>query len=1119
MMLVSQNFAFLKAHDSQLVRLGTLAEQYFVEDPNTCLIKLRQFGELLAQLVAARVGAYAEGESQIDLLRHLGEQGLINEKAGQLFHELRRTGNQATHARAGNHRSALSCLKYARELGIWFHRSVSGDRQFKPGPFMPPPDPRGETQALKQELERLRAEAQTSRAVAEAAQATAAEETQLRELAEALLQEAEEKAREATAHLAAIQARAVSEPPQVIQQVIRQAQQAETEIVLDEVETRRLIDTQLRAAGWEADSEALSFAQGSRPQKGRNLAIAEWPTQGGQRADYALFVGLEVVAVVEAKRQSKDVSAAIDQAKRYSRGFQIRGQERLPGGPWGEFKLPFVFATNGRQFLRQVQTQSGIWFCDLRRPENLRRSLTGWYQPRELTELLAQDVEQAQARLMQEGFDYGLALRPYQIKAIQQVEAALAQGQRQLLLAMATGTGKTKTCIALVYRLLKTKRFRRVLFLVDRRALGEQTVNAFKDSQMENLQRFTDIFELQELKDNSLPDPETKVQIATVQSFVKRILYAADEAAMPTAGQFDCIVVDECHRGYLLDRELSDAELSFRDFSDYVSKYRRVLDHFDAVKIGLTATPALHTTQIFGEPVYQYSYREAVIDQWLIDHEPPTRIITALSEEGMVWNAGDEMAYFNQTTGQLDLVHAPDEVRIEVEQFNRRVVTEAFNRVVCEELARHIDPSLPEKTLIFCATDAHADLVVDLLKRALQRQYDGVEDEAVRKITGSVDKPLEAIRHFRNEQNPKIAVTVDLLTTGIDIPAICNLVFIRRVNSRILYEQMLGRATRRCDEIGKEVFRVFDAVDLYSAISQVSQMRPVVVNPNLSFGQLVAELATVEQETAVRGIAEQLVAKLQRKRRHLSEAAQAAVEALAGMPLAALVDYLRQMQPAQVAEWLQARAEIAAILDQQETGKRSLLVSYHPDELRRVERGYGVESGTGTYRSRPEDYLDSFQAFLRENLNQIPALLVVTQRPRELTRAQLKELRLQLDAAGYAERTLQAAWRDTTNADIAASIIGFVRQAAVGDALVPYSERVDRAMSRILASRAWTMPQRQWLERIGKQLKVETIVDREALDQGVFKDRGGFERINRTFEGRLEATLAEISEALWPDAS
>lgn len=274
--------------------------------------------------------------------------------------------------------------------------------------------------------------------------------------------------------------------------------------MLDERETRQLIDAQLRAAGWEADSEVLTYQNGTRPHRGRNLAIAEWPTVAG-RADYALLVGLQVVAVVEAKCQSTDVAGgAIDQAKRYSQGYQIQGEEVLPGGPWGEFKLPFVFATNGQPFLQQLKTKSGIWFRDLRRTSNLRQPLQTWYNPSGLISLLAQDVDQAQIKLSQEPFDYGLELRDYQIRAIRAIEAALATEQRELLMAMATGTGKTKTCVALVYRLLKTKRFRRILFLVDRTALAEQATNAFNDSRMENLQTFADIFELKSFGENWL---------------------------------------------------------------------------------------------------------------------------------------------------------------------------------------------------------------------------------------------------------------------------------------------------------------------------------------------------------------------------------------------------------------------------------------------------------------------------------------------------------------------------------------------------------------------------------------------------------------------------------------
>ena len=188
------------------------------------------------------------------------------------------------------------------------------------------------------------------------------------------------------------------------------------------------------------------------------------------------------------------------------------------------------------------------------------------------------------------------------------------------------------------------------------------------------------------------------------------------------------MVVDECHRGYLLDREMSDAELSFRGQEDYISKYRRVLEYFDAAKVGLTATPALHTTEIFGEPIFTYSYRQAVIDGYLIDHEPPVRIETALARAGIVFAKDEQLDLLNTRTGEINLAHAPDEIRFEVEKFNRQVVTAEFNRVVAEELAKHIDPALPGKTLIFAATDAHADIVVSAIKKAFAKEYGEIDD-------------------------------------------------------------------------------------------------------------------------------------------------------------------------------------------------------------------------------------------------------------------------------------------------------------------------------------------------------------------------------------------------------
>src|SRR5690606_32527809 len=162
-----------------------------------------------------------------------------------------------------------------------------------------------------------------------------------------------------------------------------------------------------------------------------------------------------------------------------------------------------------------------------------------------------------------------------------------------------------------------------------------------------------------------------------------------------------------------------------------------------------------------------------------------------------------------------ELSELEDDLLIEIEQFNKLVLTESFNRTVCKELVQHLDPDSDEKTLIFAVRDSHADTIVKILKEEFAAIGMEVHQNAIQKITGAVYDPELLTKEYKNEKYPNIAVTVDLLTTGIDVPKICNLVFLRRVGSRILYEQMIGRATRKCDEIGKEYFNIYDAVRVH----------------------------------------------------------------------------------------------------------------------------------------------------------------------------------------------------------------------------------------------------------------------------------------------------------------
>jgi len=775
-MTPTSNFAFLKHHDELLFKLAETAERCFVPDPNITLVKMRQLGEALAQDIASRVGVeYGANIKQIDLLRELAYTLRLDPKVKDAFHTIRKQGNDASHQfDSTTHRDALAVLQIAWALSCWFHKTFGGSaaNNFKPGKFIKPIDPSAETRALEERIRTMETEQNKAAErikVAEALHEAEAEKLKAEQTRSALMAEErsvwESIAQEQERDLKKLKRQHQSANKAISTEFATQAKADKAKVIneiekslfdMSEAETRLLIDAQLRERGWVVDSENLKYATGARPEKGQAKAIAEWPTKTGP-ADYVLFNGLTPIAVVESKKSAKNVYSAIDQAKRYATGLTVNDGIEI-STTWGKYKVPAVFATNGRPYLKQLKHDSGIWFLDVRDECNQREVLKGWYTPRELETYLNRNIQVANNKLDDLSFKFDFSLWPHQIDAIKAVERAIKQGQNEMLVAMATGTGKTKTCIALVYRLLKAGRFRRILFLVDRSALGEQAANAFNETRMESMQTFTDRFGLKTLMDKS-PDDSTRVHIATVQGMVKRILYAEGNE-QPSIGQYDCIVVDECHRGYLLDRELGDTELEFRDQNDYISKYRTVIEYFHAVKIGLTATPALHTSEIFGDPVYTYTYPEAVVDGILADHLPPLRIVTQLSQDGIKYKVNEEMLIYKPEVNQVELFHTPDEIEFDVSQFNKQVENENFNRAIIEHLITKdfINPFQPAKTLVFCATDRHADLVVDLFKQVCTEYHGEIEDDAIQKITGQSDKPLEKIRYFKNDRLPNIEV-------------------------------------------------------------------------------------------------------------------------------------------------------------------------------------------------------------------------------------------------------------------------------------------------------------------------------------------------------------------------
>lgn len=1080
---MASNFAFLHGEFPELEKLGIAAERSLLSDPQTCLMEAGLLCESMIRVMCAldhvTLPEDCTAAERIDILQR---RDILPADIAATFHLMDNARHQTAHEDGPvPEADTPHLLQIAHSLCGWFFQTYV-DETWQLQEFITPTEsvfsPDDGDQSAGQER------ALADKAVARAAQAVAVPDAVRRQ----------------------------------------RAAMAAGKRHVSEAETRYLIDTQLRKVGWEADTRRLRYSRGVRPQAGRNLAIAEWPTDSsvGDRgfADYALFAGTRLVGIIEAKAGHKDIPAMLDhQCKDYARHIREEHQAYVIG-EWRDFRVPFLFAANGRPYIRQYEEKSGIWFQDVRQATNAPQALHGWMSPAGLEELLERDIARSDQRLesMSTAFltdKSGLNLREYQLRAIAAAEQAVREGAQNILLAMATGTGKTRTVLGMMYRFLKSGRFRRILFLVDRNALGTQALDVFKDVKLEELQPLDGIYTIKGLADKEI-DPETRVHVATVQGMVKRILYNEGGDSMPSVSDYDLVIVDEAHRGYILDREMSDDEQLYRDQRDYQSKYREVIDYFRAVKIALTATPALQTTQIFGEPVFNYPYREAVIDGFLVDHEAPHQLRTQLSEQGIHYKAGDTVALYDPVTGEIiNGAQLEDELDFDVDDFNKAVINENFNREILREIIRDIDPEdvSSGKTLIYAVNDRHADMIVRILKELYAAEL--VDTDSVMKITGSIGnrKNIDAaIRQFKNEALPSIVVTVDLLTTGIDVPEITRLVFLRRVKSRILFEQMLGRATRLCPEIGKEHFEIYDAVDLYSVLEPVTAMRPVAGDPATTFSQLLDGLEVMEDPAQIQNQIGQIIARLQRRKRTLTDELRQHVDDMAGGTLEVFIQQLRHLPPDEAKRLLLSKRALFDLLQAQRPGRRPVVLSDTPDALTSHTRGYGKDG------LRPGDYLESFARFVRERRNEIAAMDLICTRPSDLTRESLKSLRLALGREGFTARQLNAAMAQMSNKDIAADIIGLIRCYGINARLLGHEERIRRAVSRLKQAHSFSRTEEKWIDRMEKYLLNESVLSVRTFDESVaFRDKGGFAALDKLFHNRLADLVAELNRYLYDD--
>lgn len=877
---------------------------------------------------------------------------------------------------------------------------------------------------------------------------------------------------------------------------------------MTEDETRRnLVDKALRDAGWDI----IDFVQG---RELGTVAVREYPTIGGP-ADYILFVHGEALATVEAKKVSLDPQNVLSQAKRYSRGYS---DGKLN---FGGYRIPFGFSTNGTKF----------WFQDLRDPHSRSRQTSGFRTSRALEELFHEE-----SMSWKEWFDEHPAsypvLRPYQKEAIDATEQALSSGKRRMLLAMATGTGKTVVAVSEIHRLLKSGMVKRVLFLVDRRALAAQAVGAFASFEVQPGLKFDKEYEVysqrfrrEDLEDYKfdpkvipteyLVDPKpynTFVYVCTIQRmrinlFGKEGMFretyeeeeTEDEAELLPIPihAFDCIVADECHRGYTSTEE---------------GKWRQVLDHFDAVKIGLTATPAAHTTAYFNDIVYRYDYERAVREGYLVDYDA-VNISSNITMHGLFLKPGEEVKYVDTTTGKEIYDLLEDERAFDTTEIERKVTALDRNRKVVKEFAKYALNFEKEfgrfpKTLFFAVNDlphvSHADQLVNLL-----RDEFGRGDSFVEKITGSptVDRPLQRIREFRNRPEPAIAITVDMLTTGIDVPKIENLVFLRPVKSRILFAQMLGRGTRRCDEINKTHFTVFDCFD-GTLLEYFRKTTDFTVDPPAKPTRSTHEIIECIYGNKDREYnLKVLIRRLQRIEKSVSSEGREDFERF--IPDGDIGGFAENLADKLRNEWADTMKILRDpafqdALEHYPRAVRDFIISETAEDKVSSEVLFRTTDGR---ELKPQDYLLSFEKFVRENPDHIDALSILLQRPASFHTKELSDLRKKLAARPerFTEENLRRAYQNEL-----ADIISIIKHAARGEPLASAQERVERAITKVKREKAFNPVQDRWLDMIRDHLLENIVIDERDFEMIPFSRHGGWEKANEVFDGRLIPLLREI---------
>lgn len=908
-----------------------------------------------------------------------------------------------------------------------------------------------------------------------------------------------------------------------------------------EQKARETIDQRLAQSGW-----ILQDMRQLNPVAGPGVAVREFPTSTGP-VDYALFVDGTPVGVVEAKADEKgqDITTVEGQSSRYA-GSTFK---------WVKTGYTIRFAYEATSKLTR--------FTDYADQKYRSRPIFSFHRPESLRALLKADDTIRNNMKHFPPFDT-TGFRSCQITAIQNLERSFAENRPRALVQMATGAGKTFTAITAVYRLLKHAKVNRVLFLVDTKSLGEQAEREFLAYRPNDDNRsFSEIYGVRRLKSSYIPQ-DVQVCISTIQrmySILKgeELDESAEETSfneMTTAERqsakevvynakyppefFDCIIIDECHRSIY-------------------NVWQQVLDYFDAFLVGLTATPDKRTFGFFEENVVsEYSREQAIIDGVNVGEDIfliETRVTKSgahimkqliecrnrLSREKR-WKQLDEDVNYVPTQLDRDIVN-PSQIRMVIRTFRENLFTTLFPR----------RKEVP-KTLIFAKTDSHADDIIQIVRKEF-----GEGNEFCQKITYAADNPEQILSDFRNNYNPRIAVTVDMIATGTDVKPIECLIFMRDVRSKNYFEQMKGRGTRVLgkDDLqkvtpsateNKDHFVIVDAVGVTK--SKKSETRTLERKPSVSMKELMLNVALGARDAdTLTSLANRVI----RLNSQMSPSERKEFAQVVGLPANQLAENLlnafdedvlmaqaqgkfqtstpteEQLQTVQREAAGQAaasfcRPEVRDFIENVRRSHEQIIDNTNPDTL--LFAGFDAQK-----EETADRVIRTFHEFIEENKDEIIALRILysqTYRDRPMAIEKLKALYQKLRGKGV---TIERLWdcyvikkpdrvKGSSTLRQLADLVSIIRfEMGQADSLQPFADKVNYnfqqwTFRRNAGAVHFTPEQMEWLQLVKDHIATSLSIQTEDLDLSPFDRKGGLGRFYEVFGEQYEAILTEMNREL-----